>query len=107
MHVSRSVGTWARRFRRAFPSNRWSFNEIRLQRQFLSDKATTEFVQPRQRRKKRGNDNKTGLVKQNKNCRMCNTPLGIYLCRFRTTNVVKLGRNGNSIVALISRIVVS
>lgn len=78
MHVSRSVGTWARRFRRAFPSNRWSFNEIQLQRQFLRDKATTEFVQPRQRRKKRGNENKTGLVKQNKNCRMCNTPLGIY-----------------------------
>lgn len=107
MHVSRSIGTWGRRFRRAFPSNRWFFNEIRLQRKFLRDKATTEFVQPRQRRKKRGNENKTGLVKQNKNCRMCNTPLGIFLCRFRTTNVVKLGRNGNSIVALISRIVVS
>lgn len=107
MHVSHSIGTWARRFRRAFPSNRWFFNEIRLQRKFLRDKATTEFVQPRQRRKKRGNENKTGLVKQQKNCRMCNTPLGIFLCRFRTTNVVKLGRNGNSIVALISRIVVS
>ena len=107
MHVSRSICTWGRRFRRAFPSNRWFFNEIRLQRKFLRDKATTEFVQPRQRRKKRGNENKTGLVKQNKNCRMCNTPLGIFLCRFRTTNVVKLGRNGNSIVALISRIVVS
>lgn len=107
MYVSRSIGTWARRFRRPFPSNRWFFNEIRLQRKFLRDKATTEFVQPRQRRKKRGNENKTGLVKQNKNCRMCNTPLGKFLCRFRTTNVVKLGRNGNSIVALISRIVVS
>ena len=32
---------------------------------------------------------------------MCNTPLGTFLCRFRTTNVVKLGRNGNAIVALV------
>ena len=108
MHVSRSIDTWGPRFRRPFPSNHLFFNEIRLQiKNFLRDKATTELVQPRQRRKKRGNEKKTGLVKQNKNCRICNTPLGIFLCRFRTTNVVKLGRNGNAIVALISTMVVS
>ena len=113
-----------------FPSNRQLFNEIlasinqsinklylpsnlqcstevlissSISRVFLHGNATGELEQPRWRRRKRENKKKhsIGLTdKQEKNTWTCSALFGKCPCHCRTSDVVKLYWNGNTIVPL-------